>query len=478
MSTEHCHSGHTLAWTMDYTGYSGHGFLCDVCRTTTGTTSTPRYACVACKYDVCQNCRPAPGAAQKKLVCTAGHTLTWSANSMGYLTHAYKCDLCGSVGKTDLGRYVCILCQYDVCPRCRPAPAGAKDPKERCGVGHVLVWTTDNTGYPGSIYCCDLCHGSGATSEGRFACIDCQYDICPKCRPKPASEERKGNGSCNPGCRDPKSVCKAGHFLLWSTSRLGYTTPLFRCDTCGARSQDTAKGRYACIPCQYDVCNACRPLPAHHSSSPNDICRSGHKLKWSTDGTGYHGNMYGCDICHSLEYIHQGRYACVPCQYDICPKCRPRSLERTEMCESGHRLVLTSSHEGYPSHRFNCDVCGAISQDTDKGRYACIKCQYDVCRGCRQPPAAMSQIIREDKPVSVEQLGRSMQELHVTEKQKKPKAQSEEEKKLCKICFTEPVDTAFIPCGHRGTCHGCAARLKICPFCKQNIQTVFKIFDM
>ncbi len=354
MATQNCHSGHPLVWTTDYSGYSGHGFICDVCESTTGDTGTPRYACVACQYDVCRNCRPAPNSAQNQLVCKAGHTLVWSANSTGYSTHDYGCDLCGSTGNTDLGRYVCIPCQYDVCPRCCPAPTGAKDPKERCGVGHLLVWTTNSMGYRGNLYSCNLCHKNGDITQGRFACICCQYDICPKCRPKLTSEERKGNNSCNPGCQGPKSVCKAGHTFSCSVNIFECTAP---------------------------------PLSS-------------------------------------------------------------------------------------------CDTSGAASQNTDKGRYARIKCKYDVCHGRHRITASISHVVAKDKPVSVEQLGQSMQELHVSERQKKPTDQSEEEKKTCKICFRRPVDTAFSPCGHRGTCHVCAAGLEICPFCGRNIQTALEIFDM
>lgn len=46
----------------------------------------------------------------------------------------------------------------------------------------------------------------------------------------------------------------------------------------------------------------------------------------------------------------------------------------------------------------------------------------------------------------------------------------------CKICFDQPIDTVFLPCGHAMACFSCASRLKregearACPVCASEIE--------
>lgn len=54
--------------------------------------------------------------------------------------------------------------------------------------------------------------------------------------------------------------------------------------------------------------------------------------------------------------------------------------------------------------------------------------------------------------------------------------------KICIICYDEPRNCFFIPCGHCATCYTCAQRLetnevKACPICRQGIVKVKRLFN-
>ena len=46
----------------------------------------------------------------------------------------------------------------------------------------------------------------------------------------------------------------------------------------------------------------------------------------------------------------------------------------------------------------------------------------------------------------------------------------------CVICLEKEAVVAFIPCGHRCTCEGCAPSLRCCPVCRQPIREANRIF--
>lgn len=49
----------------------------------------------------------------------------------------------------------------------------------------------------------------------------------------------------------------------------------------------------------------------------------------------------------------------------------------------------------------------------------------------------------------------------------------------CKICFENPKDMIFLPCGHFCACESCATSpsVKACPICRQNIEERKKVFE-
>uniref|UniRef100_A0A182I2W5 Uncharacterized protein n=2 Tax=Anopheles arabiensis TaxID=7173 RepID=A0A182I2W5_ANOAR len=59
----------------------------------------------------------------------------------------------------------------------------------------------------------------------------------------------------------------------------------------------------------------------------------------------------------------------------------------------------------------------------------------------------------------------------------KDKEQDEvSDEKCCKICFTRPFDTVFMPCGHVVACGRCAATTTKCPMCNEPYTSVQRIY--
>jgi hypothetical protein len=55
---------------------------------------------------------------------------------------------------------------------------------------------------------------------------------------------------------------------------------------------------------------------------------------------------------------------------------------------------------------------------------------------------------------------------------------SEEDAKLCRICYTKEVNAAFYDCGHLLACLDCARRMEECPICKRRIRDVLKLYPL
>lgn len=53
---------------------------------------------------------------------------------------------------------------------------------------------------------------------------------------------------------------------------------------------------------------------------------------------------------------------------------------------------------------------------------------------------------------------------------------SEEEKRLCRICFGERADVAFYSCGHVVACRECASRVADCPVCRRRVRDVIRLY--
>ncbi|CAD0098095.1 unnamed protein product [Aureobasidium mustum] len=53
---------------------------------------------------------------------------------------------------------------------------------------------------------------------------------------------------------------------------------------------------------------------------------------------------------------------------------------------------------------------------------------------------------------------------------------SEEDTKLCRICYTNEANAAFYDCGHVLACIDCARRVEDCPICRRRVRDVVRLF--
>ena len=44
--------------------------------------------------------------------------------------------------------------------------------------------------------------------------------------------------------------------------------------------------------------------------------------------------------------------------------------------------------------------------------------------------------------------------------------------KVCRICMDKEIDAIFLPCGHVYCCSQCAKSVKVCPFCRQQVEKI------
>uniref|UniRef100_A0A182QB33 RING-type domain-containing protein n=1 Tax=Anopheles farauti TaxID=69004 RepID=A0A182QB33_9DIPT len=62
------------------------------------------------------------------------------------------------------------------------------------------------------------------------------------------------------------------------------------------------------------------------------------------------------------------------------------------------------------------------------------------------------------------------------EKRSEPEGLNVADAKLCKICYANPYNTTFVPCGHVVACAKCASAVDRCPLCNQQFDNVYRVY--
>ncbi|AGR57154.1 IAP-3 [Choristoneura rosaceana nucleopolyhedrovirus] len=52
------------------------------------------------------------------------------------------------------------------------------------------------------------------------------------------------------------------------------------------------------------------------------------------------------------------------------------------------------------------------------------------------------------------------------------------DEQLCKICYDAKKTVCFVPCGHVMACGKCASTLTICPYCRANVETPVRMYQV
>lgn len=189
-----CFRGHPLQFLTSMTPTGK--FICDMCGKI-GDANYGRCGCSLCGVNLCPVCKPheesknAHAAGQSRLtVCDKGHILVFSSEPSG--ARGYACDKCDGFIADDEWRWSCRQCDFDACVKCRPEPKGRKDLV--CHKRHMLQFSMlppANTVFSR----CDRCHKAFNTTQGRYCCPVCGFDLCSQCQPRGAEVEIYG---CQP----------------------------------------------------------------------------------------------------------------------------------------------------------------------------------------------------------------------------------------------------------------------------------------
>ncbi len=291
--------------------------------------------------------------------CSKNHLLSFTCYSRSF-ADKFRCATCDVPGFVSSGRWTCAACSLDFCRKCRPPPIPAKLPGTSCPQGHPLLFSSKSTGYRSAAYACDACEkGPYPTSSGRNCCLECKYDLCPKCSPR-------------------SDRLHITHCALMHPLTLGKSVGS-DCQLCG-RHIVPAEAEWACYYCNYAVCRRCRPATQNPCR-----CPAGHPLKLSPSSA----RSYVCESCgHVADPVASSRWTCGICEfYSVCAECIGGDKQPSLRCGKGHSLSVSYSRKGYTGDSFICDVCGKPGK-CSTGRWACEKCQYDVCGMCRPVPQA------------------------------------------------------------------------------------------
>lgn len=56
-----------------------------------------------------------------------------------------------------------------------------------------------------------------------------------------------------------------------------------------------------------------------------------------------------------------------------------------------------------------------------------------------------------------------------------PAIDDDEDRLVCKICYSHELNTAFVPCGHT-MCNLCSLKFQKCPICREKVEKIIRIY--
>ena len=146
-------------------------------------------------------------------------------------------------------------------------------------------------------------------------------------------------------------------------------------------------------------------------------------------------------------------YNCSQCKLFLCNKCsnpqnEPLILNRDKRivnrCPQNHILIWGKIE----ASDIECNKCYVDVDGYGKGWF-CYICEFFICKDCQGKEAMFNNYVKPNKcdiRIAMNNQGR------------------------CKICLTNQINIAFIPCGHLCVCSICCSKLnQLCPICKNTI---------
>eukprot|EP01022_Parablepharisma_sp_SALTPOND_P014180 TRINITY_DN190_c0_g1_i1.p1 TRINITY_DN190_c0_g1~~TRINITY_DN190_c0_g1_i1.p1 ORF type:complete len:1066 (+),score=81.34 TRINITY_DN190_c0_g1_i1:2683-5880(+) len=322
--------------------FSDRLFICCSCGRA-NRFSSPRWICETCSYLLCDTCKkptdiaiaPIPGnpPASAHPTCLRNHRLNFDFTI--YPGNVYLCDECDRQGKCTCGRWRCSVCNYDLCTYCAPPPkidrpvptsiygrSGsapiASSVITTCTKGHMLWYSTYS--YLSGEYECNKCFRHANCKDGRWFCIQCEYDICLSCRPPPEDIEKY------------TKTCNNGHVMIQSTNRYNEQDAYYRCSFC-RKAKSVEDNRWWCPICNYDVCNECADNDIENLEWPEPLdeeerrCKDNkHEFVNSKETM----QFFTCQKEEEEKSGSYGRFICLKCGMIQCGKCAETSGKKIE----------------------------------------------------------------------------------------------------------------------------------------------------
>jgi len=176
-----CSGLHPMFFSYSVTGIED--FDCKMCNKK-GKRSDGRWLCFNCDYNICKGCYKEPKIISdetcKHGLCKNNHEILFTTESGN--SQSYTCVECSNLKTCIGGCYKCKVCNEMKCPNCIPIsyiPGKTK----LCTQGHPLLKTEVNPVLEKEYYRCYGCGKSYSKSKSRHRCIICDFDMCPKCLP-------------------------------------------------------------------------------------------------------------------------------------------------------------------------------------------------------------------------------------------------------------------------------------------------------
>ena len=184
-------------------------------------------------------------------------------------------------------------------------------------------------------------------------------------------------------------VCNNNHALSWSYTNAIQQfekTKNYWINCNGCMTQYTTPG-WSCVQCDFNLCESCGIMQGH--AAPKLKCRKDHPLRWRCDTSIYYESLGGspnhtCSFCGISD--SRSNWHCRECNYDICFDCGRSSNVKSPMIRircAKHNLDYSLIMIEKPRPGIKSTFCMKCSQRFEGKAYKCNSCTDIMCKKCR-----------------------------------------------------------------------------------------------